>query len=106
VPGASVTATATPTLVSWSLGDGHTLTCKGPGTAYTPGANPDASSPTCGFTYRTSSAGQADRTFTVTATVHWSVSWAGAGRRGVLAGLTTTAAVRVAVAESEALNTN
>ena len=106
VPGVSVTATATPTFASWSLGDGHTVTCDGPGTAYTPGANPDISSPTCGFTYRTSSARQPNRTFTVTATVHWSVTWAGAGQRGVLAGLTTTATLPVAVAESESLNTN
>lgn len=106
VPGVSVTATATPRSVSWSLGDGHAVTCAGPGTAYTASASPRGPSPTCGFTYRNSSAAQSGAMFTVNATVRWSVNWAGAGQHGTFAGLTTTSAVRVPVAESEALNTN
>jgi hypothetical protein len=106
VPGVTVTATATPQSVSWSLGDGHTVTCDGPGTSYTASENPGAPSPTCGFTYRTSSAGQVGAMFTATATVRWSVIWAGAGQGGTFADLTTTSMVRVPVAESEALNTN
>ena len=106
VPGVTVTATATPGAVTWSLGDGHTVTCSGPGTSYTANADPRGASPTCGFTYRNSSATQSGAAFTVTATVRWSVSWAGAGQRGTFAGLATTAAVRVPVGESEALNTN
>ncbi|MEO9260399.1 MAG: hypothetical protein ABI381_08845 [Jatrophihabitantaceae bacterium] len=40
----------------------------------------------------------------MTATVHWSVTWAGAGQAGIFAGLSTTATANVAVGESQALN--
>jgi hypothetical protein len=104
-PGVSVTATATPTSVVWSTGDGATVTCGGPGTVFGPGDDPAAASPTCGHTYRVSSAGQPGAAFTLTATVHWSVTWSGAGRAGTFPDLTTTATARVPVAESEALTT-
>ncbi len=105
-PAVSVTATATPTSVVWSTGDGAMVTCDGPGTAYTAGDDPASASPTCGHTYRTSSAGQPNATFTVTATVHWSVAWAGAGKGGTFPDLTTTATRQVPVAESQALTTH
>ncbi len=104
VPGESVTATATPTGVTWSLGDGSTMTCAGPGTPYALGMNPAVGSPDCGHTYRRSSAGQPGSAYAVTATVHWSVTWAGAGQAGIFPGLTTTATATVPVAESQALN--
>lgn len=103
VPGESVTATAKPTSVAWSLGDGSTVSCAGPGTPYSVGVNPAGGSPDCGHTYRRSSAGQPGAAYVVTATVHWSVTWAGAGQAGAFAGLTTTATVNVPVAESQAL---
>lgn len=105
VPGESVTATATPTSVVWSTGDGTTVTCHGPGTVYTTSDDPSSSSPTCGHTYRVSSANQPGGVFVVTATVQWSVAWAGGGQRGTFPDLTTTATVRVPVAESQALTT-
>jgi len=101
----SVTATATPTFVVWSTGDSASVTCHGPGTIFTPGDDPAAASPTCGHTYRVSSAGQPGAVFAVTATVHWSVSWSGAGQAGTFPDLTTTATARVPVAESQALTT-
>jgi hypothetical protein len=103
VPGISVTATATPTSVDWSPGDGSSLTCRGPGTAWKAGDNPAAASPTCGHTYRTSSAGAAGQTFTLSATTMWRVSWAGAGQSGTVPDLQTTARVDIAVAESQAV---
>ncbi len=105
VPGESVTATAVPTSVTWVLGDGSTVTCAGPGTPYSTGLNPAGGSPDCGHIYRQSSAGQPSAMFAVSATVHWSVTWAGAGQGGTFAGLTTTATVTVPVAESQALTT-
>ena len=79
VAGESVTATASPTSVSWSMGDGHSTTCNGPGAAY---SSADPSNPPCGYTYRIDSARQPqdgpsvnDRYFTVQATVTWSVTW-------------------------------
>ncbi len=107
VPGESVTATATPVSAAWSMGDGTTVTCKGPGTPYAAGDNPSAASPTCGYTYDQSSAGQPGGAFRVTVTITWDVTWQGAGgASGVLAPLQTVAAAEFQVAESQALNTS
>jgi hypothetical protein len=106
VPGVSVTAVATPTSVSWSMGDGATVTCTGAGTAFRPGTDPKAPSPDCGHTYRTSSANQAGQAFPVTATVHWTVTWAGAGQGGTFPDMTATSNAAFRVAESQALNNN
>lgn len=104
VPGVSVTAVATATSVAWSMGDGTTVTCAGAGTAFRPGGDPKASSPDCGHTYRTSSAGEPGQTFPVTATVHWTVTWSGAGQGGTFPDLTTTGNTAFRVTESQALN--
>ena len=105
VPGISVTATAAPTSVTWSMGDGGMATCKGPGTPYSAGVDPASASPDCGYTYRRSSAGQRDETFQVTATVAWTVTWSGAGESGVFPTMTTSAATVFRVAESQAVAT-
>jgi hypothetical protein len=106
VPGVSVTAVARPTSVVWTLGDGRSVTCSGPGTPYAASGNPKSGSPDCGHIYRTSSAGRPDDAFAVSATVHWTVTWAGAGQSGTFPGLTTISDAAFQVAESEALNTN
>lgn len=105
VPGMSVTATATPTEVAWSFGDGSSdQTCSGAGTPWRPGIDPRAESPTCGHTYLVSSAGAPGDVFTLRATVTWSVSWVGGGQSGSVPALTTTSAVPVRVAQSQAIN--
>jgi hypothetical protein len=101
----SVTAVATPRSVSWSMGDGTTLTCTGPGTPFRPSSDPRAASPDCGHTYRSSSADHIGQTFAVSATVHWIVRWSGAGQSGVFPDLTTTSTAALRVAELQALNT-
>jgi hypothetical protein len=107
VPGEAVTATATPVSASWAMGDGTTVTCTGPGTAYAAGDNPSAVSPTCGYTYQASSAGQPGGAYKVTVTITWDITWVGAGGAGgALAPLQTVAAAEFRVAESQALNTN
>jgi hypothetical protein len=107
VPGEAVTATATPVLAAWAMGDGTTVTCKGPGTVYAAGDNPSAASPTCGYTYEASSAGQPGGAYKVTVTITWDITWAGAGGAGgALAPLQTVAAAQFQVAESQALNTS
>jgi hypothetical protein len=107
VPGESVTATATPVSAAWSMGNGTTVTCKGPGTAYAAGDNPSAASPTCGYTYNQSSAGQPGGAYRVTVTITWDITWAGTGGAGgALAPLQTVAAAEFRVAESQALNTS
>ena len=96
----TTTATATPTKVVWDMGDGQSVTCDGPGTPYSPSA-PNA---TTGCSYTWPGPGS----FTVTATVYWSVTWtatgaAGGGNLGVQAG--PPAQVPVTVTESQAINT-
>jgi hypothetical protein len=105
VPGESITATATPNSVTWNLGDGNTIVCQGPGTPYTAVDPPDEASPTCGHTYVNSSAGQPGNAFTVTATVSWNVSWAGAGQVGTVPALNSTTTGTLRVADVESLNT-
>ena len=104
VPGVSVTAVATPTSVSWSMGDGETVICTGPGSPFRAGNDPMSSSPDCGYTYRTSSAGQPGQAFPVSAMVHWTVTWSGAGQGGTFPDMTTTASTALRVAEAPALN--
>ena len=96
----TTTATAVPSKVLWDMGDGATVTCDGPGNPYStsdPGAATDCS-------YIWPQAGS----YTVTATVYWSVSWtavgaAGGGNLGLQAG--PAAEVPVTVTESQAINT-
>jgi hypothetical protein len=107
VPGESVTATATPVSAAWSMGDGTTVTCTGPGTPYTASASPAAASPTCGYTYGQSSAGQPGGAYRVTVTVTWDITWTGTGGAGgALPPLRTAGAAQFRVAESQALNTS
>lgn len=107
--GVTVTTTASPTEVVWDMGDGHQLTCAGPGTPYDP-SRPDAQ-PSCSYTYAASSAGQPGGAYTLTATEYWSVSWraagvpAGAPAAGRLPALARTSRISVRVAEAQAINT-
>jgi len=105
VPGLSATATARPVKVTWSTGDGSTVVCRGPGTPFRAGVDRAvAASPDCGHTYVRSSARAPGGVFTVTATIEWSVSWAGGGQAGTLPALTSTSWVLLRVTESQALN--
>jgi len=104
VPGVSVTAVARPTSVVWTMGDGRSVRCSGPGTPYGSRTTPKSPSPDCGYTYQTSSADQPDSAFGVSATVHWTVTWAGAGQTGVFPDMTTASNADFRVAESQALN--
>lgn len=101
VPGVSVTATAKPTKVQWSMGEGGSRTCDGPGTPYSSDRNPRSASPDCGYTYRRASG---DGGFRVTATVSWSVSWSGAGESGTFDDLSTTDSTSFVVEEVGAVN--
>jgi hypothetical protein len=99
VPGVAVTAMATPQRVIWSMGEGGSVTCAGPGTPYSTAYPAQASSPDCGYTYRRSSAGQPGEAFPVTATVVWTAVWHGGGRSGTVPGLVSRARVPVRVSE-------
>jgi hypothetical protein len=100
VPGMSVTATATPTSLVFTTGDGATVHCVGAGTAWSPAMDPTSASPTCGHTYTTPSPGGG---YALSATVTWHVVWAGGGQTGVVPDLHTTAQVALTVGESQAV---
>lgn len=71
----AVTATATPELVTWNMGDGSAPTvCGGPGEPWSSSFT-DAAETSCGYTYRTISAGQPGGVFTIAATISYGVSW-------------------------------
>lgn len=105
VPGVSVTAVATPKSVSWSMGDGNTVSCSGPGTPFTARGDASAASPDCGHTYHRSSATAPGQQYPVGATIHWMVTWSGAGASGTFPDLTTSATAAFRVAEVQALGT-
>ena len=80
---------------------------RGRGPPYAAGDNPAAASPTCGYTYDQSSAGQPGGAYRVTVTITWDITWQGTGGAGgALAPLQTVAAAEFRVAESQALNTS
>jgi hypothetical protein len=106
VPGVSATVTAVPVAVTWTMGDGSRVVCRGPGTPYDPGRAEAAQQPSCAHTYRRSSAGQPGGRFTVTAATTWQLTWAARGQPGggTLPPLARTSQVSLRVAEVQALN--
>jgi hypothetical protein len=111
----SATAVATPVSIRWSMGDGGTVTCTGPGTSFDPQVSAKAQVTDCSYDYSVSSAGQPspdedpnDGSFVVTATVTWSVSWssAGAAAGGTLPTLFTSTSTHLRVEQVESLITN
>jgi hypothetical protein len=104
--GVTVTATAVPESVTWNMGNGDTVNCAGPGTAYDPNRPSSEQHTDCSYVYRHSSSSAPDGAFTASATITWHVTWtavgvAGGGDLGQ-ASRTTTFAVRVA--EIQAVN--
>jgi hypothetical protein len=88
------------------MGDGNSVTCDGPGTPYD--ANDPNATTDCSYTWTTPSESQSSGTYSVTATIEFSVAWtavgtAGGGDLGLVPGAVDAAQVRVG--ESEALNT-
>ena len=107
VPGLSATATATPVSVTWTMGDGHQVVCHGPGTPYGSGDPPGAASPDCGYTYRSSSAGQPGERYQVSATTRWRITWTSTGvinTSGTLPDLLRTSSIGLRVAEVQTIN--
>lgn len=101
VPGLSVTATAKAVRIVWAMGDGHQVTCTGPGTPYTRAAGA-TKSPTCGYVYETSSAGRPDAAYTITATTTWDIRWSGGGDSGQLT-QTRSSTTRARIGEMQVL---
>ncbi|MFF4282886.1 ATP/GTP-binding protein [Streptomyces kronopolitis] len=99
--GLTVTALARVESIRWSMGDGTSVVCRGPGAPYRASAGL-AESPDCGHLYaKTSRAGAGER-FTVRATATWRIDWTGGGQGGQLT-RTRASQVRVAVGEVQAV---
>ncbi|MFD8737494.1 ATP/GTP-binding protein [Streptomyces sp. NPDC059618] len=95
--GVTVTATAKVSKIVWSMGDGTSVTCTGPGTTYS-SSEGMAQSPTCGHVYSKTSAGGRHSRFPVTATSTWTINWQGGGQAGQIAEVRQTN-MQVAVGE-------
>ncbi len=80
----SVTVTATPSQVAWNLGT-DTVTCYSAGSVWRLGMT-DAAQTSCGYTYESSSESQPGGMFTVSATIHYAVTWTCAGSCSTAAG--------------------
>ncbi|RZT27162.1 hypothetical protein EV649_0916 [Kribbella sp. VKM Ac-2569] len=74
VPGLSVTATAQVKAINWSMGDGKTVRCEGPGTPYDKSMGVKAS-PTCGHRYVKTSRKLPNCKYPVTAVAQWDITW-------------------------------
>jgi hypothetical protein len=108
----TATATAAPVSVTWETGDGSTVTCDGPGTAYNPDLSAEAQSTDCSHTYTATSAGQPSpdgnpnhAAYPITATVTWAVVWSGpGGSSGSLPSLITRATASLEVGQIQSVN--
>lgn len=92
----TVTITARPSKVVWSLGDGQAVTCTSAGTKYEEWRG-FASSPDCGLPNGYKKMGH----YTVTATMTWQVSWTGAANGSET--MTTSDSAQVAIGEVQAI---
>ncbi len=101
VPGLSVTASARAQRITWSMGDGHTVTCRSPGTPYRVSLG-GRRSPDCGYVYEQPSAVVPGGKYRVVATTTWQVRWAGGGQAGVIT-VTRASATTVQINELQVL---
>ena len=113
IDGVSASAVAVPVSVRWSMGDGDTIVCAGPGTPYRQAIPAAEQTTSCSHIYRSSSAGQRspdgnpnDAAFPVTATITWAVSWSSSvGSGGSLPSLQTQASTRLRVEQVQSVDT-
>ena len=107
--GVSLTMTATPVFSVWSMGDGGSVTCRGPGTPYPSASSvkPPRSSPDCGWTYARASVSEPGGVFPVSVTTHWKVAWSTTtGLSGSEPDLTASSSLGLRVSEIQALVTD
>jgi hypothetical protein len=98
----TATVSARPTRTVWSMGDGSTVRCEGPGVPWSEEAG-DAE-PACGHTYRQSSAGQQGDAYSVRVDVELGVTWtSNVGVGGTLATIHRTSSATARVAEIQAV---
>ena len=106
IPGFWVEVTAHPERVTWTMGDGETVTCDGPGTPYDPAVADDAQSTECSHVYQDTSVGEPDGRYPASVTVDWSVDWdSSTGATGTLADASRTTTFALTVTERQAVVT-
>ncbi|MFD7157847.1 hypothetical protein ACFV9C_24815 [Kribbella sp. NPDC059898] len=99
VPGLSVTATARVKAIDWSMGDGSTVRCDGPGTPYDKSVGVK-NSPTCGHRYVKTSRKLPNCKYPVTAVAQWEITWESTlGDTGQI-GMTQQAATQLRIGEA------
>ena len=103
--GVSITATAKVDKIVWDMGDGATVTCTTPGTAYADEFGL-AMSPDCGHRYTQTSAGKPNNAYPVSATSYWVVDWTGPGRSSGQITLDLVSRTNIVVGELQALATS
>jgi hypothetical protein len=106
IPALAITVEAAPTQVTWHAGDGTSITCHGPGTAWSPHRDPAAASPTCGHTYTTASRNHPAGAYPLRAELSWAISWSGGGMSGTLPAITTSTSAQVSVVELRSVVTD
>lgn len=106
----TATVTANPEAVVWNTGDGHGITCPGPGVIYDASEPATEQSTYCAYTWTTSSAGEPGGAYTLTATIEYEVTTAVAGAADPTPDLGAhpgpSAEEPVVVSEVEALGTS
>ena len=105
VPGVTSTVTATPTKVTWNMGNGDQVVCNGPGTPFDFSRPEESQATDCSYTYRHSSTGQPGGVYQVSATMSYDVSWSaeGAPGGGALPAVSATETFPVRVIEIHAV---
>jgi hypothetical protein len=100
--GVTVTAKGSATQIAWTIGDGASVTCQGPGTAYQPSFGDRT--PDCGHIYTVTSAAQPGGAYAIGATATWAVDWtATTGQKGTIT-VTRRSATRAVIGELQVLN--
>lgn len=100
--GITVTGSIRVTSIRWDMGDGNSVTCGNPGTAYTPSAGV-TNSPTCGHEYTQTSESRPGDRYQVTATSQWVFEWQAGGQSGSIP-LTTQSTAELEVNEMQSVN--
>ena len=98
--GITIAATAKVLQITWDMGDGNKVVCDTAGTPYLPSYGREKS-PDCGYLYTKSSAHQPGKSYTVSATSDWVITWSGAGQTGTirLGGLTRSTQITIGEAQ-------
>lgn len=100
--GITINATARLQQLTWDMGDGTKVTCRGSGTPYAAFYGKKMS-PDCGHVYSKSSSGNPSGKFAVTATSNWTIAWEGAGQTGTIQLNGLQRSVEITVGEAQVL---